>query len=741
MPDIASSSVGPGIDALLRPRSIALVGASADTARYSGRPLRFLVKHGYPGALYPVNPRYDRIGDHPCFPDVAAVPDPVDLAIIMLSALHVLAALEECAKKGVRAALVMSSGFAELGAAGRQAQQRVSELAVTTGMRICGPNSGGIINVRDRVGASLLSCLELDTLIPGDIALVSQSGTVCNAPFNRAQDRGIGFACLVSSGNEADLDVPDFVEYFAEDDGVRVIVAYVEGVKDGTRFLRAATRAAERGKPLVVLKVGAHERGRAVIASHTGAAAGSDSAFQAVFARTGAIRVHDLDEMIDVASVLAGSRRPRLPGVAVVAVGSGGAAGLLADMTAGAGLDLADFTEPTKQALGPLVSPLCTLTNPLDLAGVSGLASEEPAMLRACLPVIAADPGVGSIVVALPSLPYYCGEIAEALVDFHRSGPVPLLVTWLAGSLSRRGFDILERHGVPLLRSCEAAVRGLRALLDHARFKDRAPGTAAVAAPEPSTTAAAQRILADRAGTLPEDETKRLLALYGIPGVPERRAASAADAVRAAREIGYPVALKIVSADIAHKQQVGGIRLGVSGDAAVRREFRALVAEVERSLPAAAIEGVLVQAMAREGLDVFLGMLRDPQFGAVVMLGLGGLLVARPGALTSGLAPLDAAGATRMVRESEVGRLLEAHRGLGFAPEGLIDLLGRFSRLAADVAPWVSAIDVNPVRLFPRPGAAAVLDAKCYFTSPSADGASPDGACGDANPQRRWTDA
>ena len=712
MPDAASSS--EAIGALLRPRSIALIGASTDAHRYSGRPLRFLLKHGYEGALYPVNPRYADIGGLPCFPNVASVPGPVDLAVIMVSASHVPSVLEACAAAGVRAALIMSSGFAELGEDGRNLQRRLCDLAAASGMRICGPNSGGIINLRGRVGASLLSCLEMDRLLPGDIALVSQSGTVCNAPFNRAQDRHLGFSSVVSSGNEADLDVADFIEYFAADDATRVILAYVEGIRDGARFLAAAARARREGKPLVVLKVGRHERGRRVVASHTGAVAGSDTAFDAACARSGITRVTDLDEMLDVASVLSRSAAPARRGVAVVAVGSGGAAGLLADMTAEAGLFLPDFAPETKQALARIVSPLCTLGNPIDLAGVSGLASEEPAMLRDALPVIAADPEIGAIIVALPSLPYHAVDIAETLVAFHGAGKTSLVVTWLAGSLSTRGFEMLERGGVPLLRSCGAAVGSIRALLD---YYER-PRLSDVCAP--ATAAARDRartIAAGGAAHLGERETKQWLREYGIPCVPDAVATSPEEAARIADEIGYPVALKIVADGVAHKQAVNGVRLAVADAAAVCVHYRELVSGVAARVPAAVVHGVLVQPMIGEGLDLFLGMFDDAQFGPVVVLGLGGLLAARPGRLGAALAPCAEDEAARMLANSGLAALAEANRDLGLSLEPVTGLVARFSRFAADVAPVVSAIDVNPLRILPYGRGVVVLDAKCYFDS------------------------
>jgi len=707
MSDAACSKAG--IDALLQPRSIALVGASSDGRRYSGRPMRFLLKHGYDGAIYPVNPRYKEIGDRPCFPDVASVPAPIDLAIIMVSAARVLPVLEDCAVSGVRAALVMTSGFAELGEDGRSQQRRLSDLAIASGMRICGPNSGGIINLRRKVGASLLSCLEMEHLIPGDIALVSQSGTVCNAPFNRAQDRKIGFSCVISSGNEADLDATDFIDYFSADEGTRVILAYIEGIRNGDRFLAAATRARRAGKSLVVLKAGRHERGRRLVASHTGSVAGSDTAFEAACSRTGILRVTDLDEMLDVASVLSRSTAPVRRGVAVVAVGSGGAAGLLADLTSDAGLDLPDFAPATQKELARIVSPLCTLGNPIDLAGISGLASEEPTMLRDALPVIASDPEVGAILVALPTLPYHATEIAESLVSFHRASKLPLIVTWLAGSLSAHGFDVLEYGGVPLVRSCSAAVRSARALLD--RWEDPQVGHAAeTAAPGPAST-----IMKGGSAQLGERETKQLLAEYGISCVRDAFATTAEESARLADEIGFPVALKIVADGVAHKQEVRGVRLAVGDAATVMKYHREMVHDIAQRVPGALVRGVLVQPMISDGLDIFLGMFRDAQFGPVVVVGLGGLLAARPGRLGSGLAPLTTNEAVRMLTASGLAALVHANRNLGFSLDLVPDLVARFSRLAADAAPSVSAIDVNPVRLLPRGQGAIVLDAKCYF--------------------------
>ena len=711
-------SVGaPDLQPLLAPRSIALVGASRSNP-YASRLLANLAGGGFAGAIYLVNRRAESNDGYPAFPSVEALPEPVDLAAVVVPQRAVLGVIEECVKRGVRAAVVISAGFAEAGHDGRRDEEEIRALARRTGLLVCGPNCLGIANA---AAAAMMHAYSGLRIPPGRIALVSQSGALAFASIlSPAADREIGFSHVVSSGNEAVLDSVDFIRAFVRDPAARVIASLIEGLKPGRgrHLLEAAEEAADAGKPLLVCKVGRSELGARQSVSHTGSMTGSDAVYEAAFAQGGIIRVPDPDDLFEVGSMFDRCPEPRGEGLAILTT-SGGLGVLLADKCGAHGLDLPPLSPEISSALaasGHLLI-LGELGNPADIRGQG--AQHLPEILR----LFVADDRYHILTVALgmPAVGERSARIARDLISVASETDKPLIVLWTGtrrdpqGRVSDEdGFRLLERSSIPIFSTPDKYFRAVQAMVAYHRFRRRrSRARATPAPPAPAVDAASARaFLAGRQGTLDELESRRLLGFYGIAGPPETLVADVDAAVSAAATIGYPIALKVVSPDLPHKTEAGAVRLSIAGEDALRAAWAETMRRLAADHPATRVRGVLVQAMVTGAREMIVGVARDPQFGPVVTCGLGGVLVEVMRDVSRRIAPLAIDDARDMLASLRAAPALGAFRGRAPADvEAVADVLVRVARLAVDLDDRIAEIDVNPLMVRDAGEGAVAVDA------------------------------
>ena len=692
---------------LLYPCSVAIVGASADPAKIGYRPLRFLLDQGFQGRIFPVNPNSPSVQGLKAYPSLTALPEVPELAVIIVSAARVPEVLTEAGRLGVRAVLVISSGFAEVGPKGRALQEQVAAIARQYNIALCGPNTVGIINGVNGLAATFSEALIRSETVPGNVGFVSQSGAFGTVIFALARERGIGLRTYVNSGNEACLEMADYIRYLAQDPEVRVIGGYIEGIRDGQRFLAAAREA---DKPLVMVKVGRSERGRRAAASHTGSIAGQDSVYDAAFRQAGVLRARDESELLDwvdafqVARVLPGG-----PRVAIVSM-SGGAGVLLSDQLSEHGLLVPELAAGTVEQLQRILPPFASAINPVDLTGqfVSNASG-----LTECLRAIAADPGIDAV-LAFVGLGWQASEAwVQGILDVATAGEKALVVIWPLGPAEAIGS--LRRGGVPVFSSPGRAVSALAAMARyavHARCRSEAapaPAPAPDVPPLPAT-----------GGALAEHAAKALLSTYGVSVARGGLATNPDAAVRIAAELGGPLVLKAQAAALQHKTEAGAVRLGVRGEAAVREAFAAVQTAALHHQPGIRLDGVLVEEMVSDAVEVIVGVTRAPPFGQMLMFGLGGIFVEVMRDVTFRLVPLTLAEAQAMIREVRGFGLLAGARGRPPADlDALAAALVSISRLAHDLGDRLDELDVNPLMVLPAGRGVRVADALLVLRSPS----------------------
>ncbi|MBI4587685.1 MAG: acetate--CoA ligase family protein [Candidatus Rokubacteria bacterium] len=707
------------LDRLFRPRSIAILGASEDFVKISGRPLKFLLDKGYAGKIFPVNPKYEWVAGLRCYPSVGDIAEPVDLAIVAVPAAAVPDAVTQCAAKGIPAAVVFSSGFGEMGEEGRELERRVAELARRSGLRLCGPNTLGFMNTFDRVMATFSQAGEGETAA-GPIAFVTQSGAFGTAIFALARARGLSFGYFVNSGNEADLEFADLLDFVVADPKVRVVSGYIEGLKDGRKLLAVADRALELGKPMVIAKVGRSAAGARAALSHTGSLAGSDRVYTGVFRQKGIVRAAHEEELLDLVSTFSLCPLPEGRGLGIVTQ-SGGAGVLMADRAEELGLSVPGLAEDTKAALRKVIPAFGSVKNPVD---ITAQFIADPALLRTSLEIVLQDPQVDAAIFYLGLMERFADQVVGNLKEVHAKTRKPLIVAWVGAP--EVGLKALRESGICALPSATRAVNAVRGLVEYAearhRWAQERPGI------EGGGGGGAEMLRSLVRGCRAEDrrvlttgESFALLSRYGIRIARSRLSRTPAEALQAAEEIGFPVALKVESPAIQHKTEAGALRLNVSGSDAVARAFDEVVGSARRYAPGAEIHGVLVQEMVREGTEVVVGLHLDPQFGPVVMVGLGGILVEVLGDVAFRAAPLSRGDADQMLRDLKGSRILEGVRGRSAADvQSVIEVLLAVSRLAVDAAGAVAELDINPLLVLPAGQGALAVDALAILAEPQA---------------------
>ncbi len=714
----------------MKPTSIGVIGASQRMGRAT-RVIVNLQRFGYGGRVFPINPKYAEILGLPCYPDLGTTPEPMDTVVIAIPAEHVLRVATAAAERGVRGAVILSSGFAEAGPAGRERQAALQRLADERGLLICGPNCYGVFNVR--LGSATFSADFGEVPRPGSVALVSQSGGFSHAIAEHLMhQRCVGLSYIVSCGNQAGLTVEDYLDFLVRDEDTQVIGAFVEGFKRPDALRQVARRAKEARKPLVVLKVGRSDGARQAMLAHTGSLAGTPEIIEAALRQSGIVQVASLNEMLDTLTLLSAATRYRRPGwrVAVLS-GLGGECGHVADVADRVGVELPPLSASSATRLAGFMPEFANPRNPLD---GTGAMYEDASLFPALIDVLLHDETIDVIATNwrvnvpppggwAPSR-QFAKDVSEAL----RAGTDRLVVgftSFAGGDLDQEVVSTLAGVGVPFLEGTETAMLALRHARDHRRFLD-APDSEQTAASTPvgaATHAGRQpspggpSATATRRGVLSSADAMRLLREFGIPLVETLPARSADEAVRIAARLGYPVVLKVDSPDIAHKTDVGGVRVGCQDARSVRQAFAQMLDEVRRRAPAARLDGVVVQPMVAGGTEMILGIKSDSLFGPAVVCGFGGVLVEVLRDVAVRVPPLDATEAQAMIGDLRGGRLLRGVRGRPPADiPALADTLVRLAALAEAHRQRLKALDINPLLVLSEGRGVVAVDWLVEFT-------------------------
>src|SRR5271170_3092845 len=712
----------PDLKPLFSPDSVAIIGASGDTHTLRGRTTEFLIAHGYPGRVYPVTRSQPEVFGLRSYATVAELPEAPDLAVIVVPAAFVAPTLEECGKKGVRAAVIISSGFAEeRGEAAQARDQALRQVIERYGIIVCGPNSEGIVNPLKPLVATFSPVFHdpKQSLFPQSsrsraIAVSCQSGALTFAFLSRGRPRQLRFTYQASAGNQICLEAHDYLDWLIDSDGADVFIAYLESIQNPARFRAIAEKAADAGKPMILAKVGRSEAGRRAAASHTGSLAQAGAVDDAIFRHHGIIRGEDLDHALDIAAAFAFCKLPKGNRVAVI-TGSGGSAVWMSDILSAHGLELPVLEEHLQQRLMALLPSYASAQNPVD-----GTAQAIHEVGYAKLVEIVRESRNIDTILLIGSLANEATAKtrAEELAGITGSTEQPIiLVTYTTAT--EGAMAAFAEAGIPCYTSMPSCARAIRALVDYAAFQTRRRQPTAASATPPGVRDEVGRALGASGPVLTETEAKTLLARYGVPRPQEALVTTAGEAAQAAARIGGPVALKVQSPDITHKTEAGGIALGIVGETAVREAYERVLGSAERAYPEAAIRGVLVQAMAPPGREIILGITRDAVFGPMLMVGIGGIHVEVLRDIAFAPVPIGVEQSLALLDQLKGAALLGAVRGAPPADRAaLAELIVTLSRFAADHAELIEEIDLNPVIVHPQGEGLTVVDALIIKRSP-----------------------
>ena len=701
------------IEALLRPGSIAIVGVSSKGGGSGAKMMESAGVFGFEGSVWPIHPTALEIEGRACFKSFAALPHAPDCVIVAVPAEGVLKVLEEAAVAGVKSALVVSEGFADAATdEGRDRQDKLQKLARAANMAVAGPNCMGIATFTHHYAATMADIP--DTCVAGGVSLVSQSGGLLNAFAEHCGNRGIGMNYLVSMGNQAVVDLADYIDFFLADDATKVIALIMEGAKDGRRLRAAIERAAPK-KPIVVLKLGRSVVGQAATLAHTGTLAGKHEAFEALFRQNGVALVDSIDELCETAGLMAYAPLPKGDRVAMFTV-SGGATSLVGDLGDKAGIHFPPIGEATNKKLQAIIEVDRSFNNPIDTVGMPRLRRGKN--MEHLLDVLNDDDGLDVIGLALgmriegaESHDALVAEIARAIA---RAKKPMVVVSFVGNGLTKRWRGYAADHGVPILDNPEVGMRAIKHLIDYAAYRR---GLDRPASKMAQKTYEASKLAGGR--TLTEAESKIILGKAGLPVTKEALAKTPADAARLWKDIQAPVALKIQSPDIPHKSDVGGVHLGARTAEDVEKAAAKVLENSTRACPDAVIDGILVQEMVEDGVEFILGMTYDDQFGPMVVLGSGGVMVEIFKDASVRLPPLSRDDVHGMIADLRASKLLEGFRGA--APrdvEALVDCCVDFAAFVAATDGQYAAIDLNPVFVCPKGKGVRIADALIVTRNP-----------------------
>ncbi len=695
----------PTLTPFFEPKGVAIIGASTDPNKLGYGLSRNLIQSHYQGAIHFVNPKGGRLLGQTIYRLIGEVPDPVDLAMILIPAPNVPEALKACGERGIPAAIIGAGGFRETSAQGAALEQACLEIAQQYNLRLLGPNCIGLLDTHLPID---ITFLPPPGPTPGDVAFLSHSGAICAAVIDWARGQGYGLSRMVSLGNQADVCESDLLVPVASDPYTHVLALYLEGIRDGRKFVEQA-RQVTASKPMIALKVGRFDAGQRAVASHTGALAGRENAYSAAFRRAGVLRAMTSEGMFDRARALAWCPLPKGRRVAVI-TNAGGPGVTAADALEALGLQLAEFSQQTRTHLSEILPPAASLNNPVDM-----LASAGPEQFAACLQVVLQDPQVDSAMVIYPTPPMHTsGAVAKAVIPAVHNTDKPVVVVVMGERLIQEAVEYLRAARIPEYRFPERAAAALSALVDRSELLDFAAAKPILVADvdrEGVATLLETASITEN-GFLSPDTSQAILEAYGIPVLKMELARDPEEALACFRKMGGAVAIKVASPDILHKSDVGGVVLNLEEAASVRAGFNAVIQRARVAHPQAEIQGAHIQQMVPSGQEVIVGSVQDPQFGALVMFGSGGIEVEGLKDLAFALAPLTDPEAEYLLQSTWAGRKLKGFRNLPPADcEAVRQVLIRLAQLAAD-HPRLAEIEINPLRVLPAGQGVVAVDVR-----------------------------
>lgn len=678
------------LDSLFCPRSIAVVGASRESGKVGNTILNNVINSKYEGKIFPINPKSDKIHGLKCYKSILDVPQDIDLAVVVIPGKYVLSTLEDCSKKNVKAAIIISAGFKEVGKEGAKLEMDMVKKAKEYGIRILGPNCLGMIDTTCPLDASFSPTLPDQ----GGISFISQSGALGTSVLDWAKFSDIGMSKFVSLGNKADISEDDCIQYLEKDDSCKVITAYLEGVRDGRKFIDISRQVSKK-KPIIVVKSGNTSAGAKAVSSHTGTLAGSGKAYEAAFKQSGIIRAHTIKNLFEYANTLANQPLPK--GKNVVIITNAGGPGIMAtDACEEIGIPLASLEKKTIEKLKEFLPAAANFYNPVDVLGDAGADRYQQTM-----EVVLKDKSVDAVLVILtPQTTTQPFKTAQAIVEeINNSGTkVPVITCFMGGGQVQKGIKYLRDHGIPNYEIPETAAETLKIMMDYSDWKKKK--TPKIQKIKADTKKVKDLFLASKkAGRLElgEMEARTVLEAYGIDIPQAKLATDVNEAKMIAKKIGYPLVLKIVSPDILHKTDVGGIKVGISDQKELEKEFELMLENVKKYMPDADIKGVLIQEMVQSKKETIIGINKDPQFGPMIMFGLGGIYVEVLKDVSFRIAPISRDDAQEMINEIKTIKLLKGARGETPSDiNSIVEVLLKISQLVMDF-PEIMEMDINPL--------------------------------------------
>jgi acyl-CoA synthetase (NDP forming) len=704
---------------LFKPRSIAIIGASSDLNKVSGRPLDYMLRYGYPGKIYPINPKYKEIAGVTCYPNLEEVPEDIDVLLVIVPAHLILPYLEAGVKKGVKSAVIISGGFAEVGEAGKQLQDRLTAFGRENGMLIYGPNTTGFLSLVNRTIATFSQSLEvIDEMIPGKTGLITQSGAFGAAIFVRAVRVGLGLSHWASTGNEADLEFCDFLDYMVGDPDTKVIAGFLAGVEDGQKLIEGLDKAAEKGKPVVFLKVGGTEEGKRAAFSHTGAIIGSARAYDAVFRQKGVTVARDIAQLIDYSMALASTPLPKGKRVGIMTE-SGGAGVLLTERCSEMGMEVPEIIGPTRDRLKEVVPSLGSIKNPVDLTGQS---LTRPALVKGAIEVMLDSEDFDILVPLLMMSKATAEEKVQDLLKLHQAQrkDKSVVVCWPEGP--KEWVQHLIDKGIHVSVTPTRCAHTLNALIEYADSQRE------YEIPKKLDAAFIPDLPADRKETalevireartkgetcLNEYDGKKLLRAYNIPTAKEDLARSEKEALDIARRIGYPLVVKLISPDIPHKTEAGVVVLNIESEDDLKRAYKVVMDKGKEYRSDARIDGVLIQEMvSTRGVETIIGLSREDPFGPAILFGLGGIFVEVMEDVAIRVLPVTRNDVDGMIRQIKGYSILQGIRGMGPADlKAISEVLLKTACLAQEFRDDILEIDINPLMVLDEGKGAKAVDA------------------------------
>ncbi len=688
------------LHALFRPKSIAIIGASSNPMKPGGQPLAALLASGYAGKILPVNPRYTEINGLRCYSNLTDIPIPLDLAIIAVPAKDVATALKQCVKQKVKTAIIFTSGFAETGKNGLELQKELLAIAQPAGLRFVGPNCLGLVNAPEKVMANFAVSHHPEKVVKENaFAFISQSGGFGTITYAEAQKQGLGAQILVSTGNEADLDFTTFIEYMVKYTDVKAIGGYLEGVRNGKNFAKVADEALKKGIPLLILKVGKHQVAAQAAQSHTGSMVGDDDIYQGLFDQKGVIRVNGVEEMLPMLNLIADKKLPKGKKIGILST-SGGGSVYLADLCADAGLEVTALSSETMEKLKQILPSFVTPGNPVDL---TSQAMVEEGMLRQALEILFKDPNIDLIMLHFNVMGQEAtSTIVADITNAYANTNKPLMcVAWSHDEQDHLlAQDLIRLAGLPNSSQPEHGAKALAAWANYAeKYRLKQDSLSKVSSPDNDTNnPGAQYLKKLNKAKLNEREAKNLLNLYNIPIAKEQIAFSAEEAVSIAKSIGLPVVLKILSPDILHKTEVGGVALHLDTEEAVANGYNQILNRVKSVAPNARLEGMLVAEMLPPGREIILGIKNDQIFGNSIVVGLGGIFVEVLKDFVSSIPPLAPYEVEKMLKKLKGFPILESFRNLGPADmDALLSVIMNLGKMAIDLEGLIAELEINPL--------------------------------------------